>query len=651
MEHNLTEKQVRYSEMIHASGNDLLTLINDILDLSKIEAGKVTLDIEAVSFSDIKGEVSRVFQHIADEKRIPFVIDLAPNLPATIPTDRKRLLQVLKNLLSNAFKFTERGEVQISMQLIAPRKGHPAKVAFSVSDTGIGIPPDKQQIIFEAFQQVEGGTARKYGGTGLGLSISREITRLLQGELRLTQSEAGVGSTFVLTLPYSPPLQGRGEGVNPPTVTPTHPTETDLELPKQATYPSPRQAAPAPGVTDDRNALAKTDRVVLIVEDDPKFAEILLETAREKGFKGVVATTGNMALSLVSTYPPDAITLDIHLPDINGWSVLDRLKINPLTSHIPVHVISVDEAEHDSLTHGAIGFQAKPVTKEGLDAAFAKIGQAVNGPIRQLLVVEDVEIEREAIVSLIGNGDVQVTAVATGEEALEALRSRPFDAMVLDLRLPGMSGLDLLRTLHGDPNLATLPVIIYTAKDLSPEETRELAGLAETTVLKSAKSQERLLAETTLFLHRVIKKLAPEKRKILTSLYETDTALAGRTVLLVDDDIRNIFALTGLLERNQMRVLSAENGASALTTLAAHPEIEVVLMDIMMPIMDGYETIRRIRANPEKAALPIIAVTAKAMKGDREACIVAGANDYLAKPIDSDQLVSLLRIWTYKKRG
>jgi CheY-like chemotaxis protein len=591
----------------------------------------------------------RVFQHIADEKRVSLMIDLAQNLPVAIPTDRQRLLQVLKNLLSNAFKFTERGEVRLSMNPIAPQKGYPARVAFTVSDTGIGIPSDKRQLIFEAFQQVEGGTARKYGGTGLGLSISREITRMLNGELRLTQSEQGVGSTFVLTLPLSGPSGGGGGGWVTPTVTPAIPTGTDVELPVQATYPSSAKTVLMPKVADDRDTLAQTDRVVLIVEDDPKFAEILLETARQKGFKGVVATSGNMALSLVSVYPPNAITLDIHLPDINGWTVLDRLKINPLTRHIPVHILSIDEAEHDSLAHGAIGFHMKPVTKEGLDAAFANIGKAMSHPIRELLVVEDVAVEREAIVSLIGNGDLHVTAVASGEEALDLLRSRPFDAIVLDLRLPGMSGLDLLRALQSDPNLAALPVIVYTGKDLSPDEERELAHLAETTILKSARSHERLLAETTLFLHRVVKNLPPEKRKILQSVYETDTALSGRTVLVVDDDIRNIFALTGLLERHQMRVLTAEDGASALTTLAAHPEIDVTLMDIMMPVMDGYETIRRIRANPAAATLPIIAVTAKAMKGDREACIAAGASDYLAKPIDPDQLVSLLRIWTYKR--
>ncbi|HEX8151599.1 MAG TPA: response regulator, partial [Thermoanaerobaculia bacterium] len=671
---NLTDKQVDFARTIHSSGQDLLTLINDILDLSKIESGMMSISLSDFSFNELRDLMERTFRQIANDKTLDFTIDAAPGLPAAIHTDPTRLQQVLKNLLGNAFKFTEKGGVTLRVEPAAGgwTPGHEVLdrannvIAFSVSDTGIGIPEDKQRIIFEAFQQADASTTRKFGGTGLGLSISREIARLLGGEIRVS-SEPGVGSTFTLYLPQSYVAQaGRREGrdgreeVSEAIVTP-HPSADWTPEPRRARGPvteetSMRGAHPEEPVVvieeqvpDDRDSIHEGDRRVLIIEDDVNFARILLDTIREKGFKGLVATRGETGLQLAKRFRPDAITLDIQLPDMEGWTVLDRLKHERVTRHIPVHIISGDEETARGLRLGAFAQMQKPVTKEGLDEAFAKIQGFVERPNKSLLVIEDNDAQRQAIVELIGEGDVEITAVGSGEEALNLLRERRFDCMVLDLGLPDMSGFDFINRMKNDLGVQDIPIVVYTGRELSRKEESDLKRMADAIIVKDVRSPDRLLDETALFLHRVEANLPEQKRKMLEQLHESDPVLAGRTALIVDDDMRNIYALTSLLERHKMKVLYAESGAEGIDMLHKHhSDIDVVLMDVMMPEMDGYEAMRRIRANAALANLPIIAITAKAMKGDREKCMEAGASDYITKPIDAQQLVSLLRVWLYR---
>ena len=668
-EKNLTEKQVKFARTIRDAGGDLLSLINDILDLSKIEYGTTTLDVGVVVLADVAEVTERNFRHVADQKKLEYDVETATDVPPAIQTDRKRLEQVLKNLLSNAFKFTEKGKVELKMSLASSGWSDDHKhlnrakgvIAFSVSDTGIGIQADKRRIIFEAFQQADGGTARKYGGTGLGLAISREIAILLGGELRLTASQVGIGSTFTLYLPlnYQPPQTAKPEpdiapagrvpsrGETPPKRT----TPGQGIRPKTPTKPLSQSQIANPDLQaakDDRDHLAPGDKVVLIIEDDPKFAAVLLETAHEKGFKGVTCASGEHALELARRHVFSAITLDIRLPDIDGWTVLDRLKLDPNTRHIPVHVISVEIDTRYGLEHGAISCITKPITKEALDGAFDRIVTFIEQRVRHLLVVEDNDDERQSIVDLIGNGDVVVTAVGTGAEALKALAAEHFDCMVLDLILPDISGFTVLEEMKKRPELCQMPVVINTAKELTRKEEAQLRLMSETIVVKGVHSPERLLDETALFLHRVTGNLPEGKRQILNKLHTSDAVLEGKTVLAVDDDVRNLFALTTVLEAHRMKLVTAENGRDALTLLEQTPDVKVILMDIMMPEMDGYETMKEIRKQAKFKSLPIIALTAKAMKGDREKCIQAGANDYLAKPVDSDQLLALLRVWLYR---
>jgi CheY-like chemotaxis protein/signal transduction histidine kinase/HAMP domain-containing protein len=658
---NLDEKQVEFARTIHGSGNDLLTLINDILDLSKIESGTVTADIEDVQFGDVRDFCERTFRQVAESKKLRYGVELAPELPPCIRTDARRLQQVLKNLLSNAFKFTDQGDVDLRM--FVARGGwstdhevlNRAKqvVALAVSDTGIGIPPEKQKVIFEAFQQADAGTSRKYGGTGLGLAISRELAILLGGEIRLT-SEPTKGSTFTFYLPVS---QGtdRNQGIKESRsrADPSNPRILESSNPAQRTARVARTAGPAAlmadeAVADDRATIRPGDQVLLIIEDDPVFARLLLDTARAKGFRGIVAGRGEEGLAMVQQYKPTAITLDIVLPDTDGWSVLDRLKLNPETRHIPVQIISVEEDREHGLKHGAFAYVTKPATHEDLDGAVNRIKEFVSKGSRQLLVVEDDAADRKAIVELIGNGDVAITAVGTAAEARAALKSGRFDCMVLDLMLPDVSGFQVLEEIQKDPRLADMPVVIYTAKQLTGREEARLKQLAERVILKTADSPERLLDETALFLHRAIASLPDAKRRMVEKLYSSDTVLSGKEVLIVDDDMRNIFALTSLLERHDMKVRSAETGQQAIETLRANPGTHVVLMDIMIPGMDGLDTTRAIRKLPQFKALPIIALTAKAMQGDREKCIEAGCSDYVAKPVNTPQLLSLLRVWLRK---
>ncbi|MES1205982.1 MAG: response regulator, partial [Pseudomonadota bacterium] len=668
-EGNLTDRQIEFARTMNQSGVDLLSLINEILDLAKIESGTMAVDVASVAFADLKEYVERSFRHVAEEKGVAFSVEVDEDLAASITTDDMRLRQVVRNLLSNALKFTEKGSVKLRMFNVATAEWsvdnqtlNEAKrvVGISVSDTGIGIPKEKQKIIFEAFQQADGGTSRKYGGTGLGLSISREIASLLGGEIHL-HSAPGVGSTFTLYLPdiyasrhrtgtFAGPVNRERLGIEAGHAPAARGVGAGAGAGDEVAVDGGRVAmlAAAAGLSDDRHAIQPGDRVLLMIEDDESFGRTLLSFARDRGFRGVVASGGAQGLELSRALSPDAITLDLRLPDMDGWVVLDQLKHDSRTRHIPVHVISASDEEKRGLENGAIAFLQKPAEHHTLEAALARIETFLERRVKQLLVVEDDETQRKSIVELIGNHDVHTTAVDSGEAALKALDAQPFDCMVLDLKLPGMSGVELLKSVKHRPAGRRLPIIVYTGKELTREEEREVQLLAQTIIVKDVRSPERLLDETALFLHRVEAKLPAPSREMLRRLTATDPALEGRRVLLVDDDARNLFAITTILEQHEMKVTYAEDGRQALDKLAADDKIEVVLMDIMMPEMDGYEATRRIRAQPQYAKLPVIALTAKAMKGDRGKCIEAGASDYITKPIDPDQLVSLLRVWLYQ---
>ncbi|MEA5603784.1 response regulator [Nostoc sp. UHCC 0252] len=652
---NLTDKQVEYSRTIYSAGTDLLELINDILDLAKIESGTMSLNIEQITFADLEISLEQTFRQLAHNKELSFSIELDDKLPPTIYNDSKRLQQVLKNLLANAFKFTEQGSVnlKISMSSDAAEVDNPM-IAFAVSDTGVGIPPEKQKIIFEAFQQADGTTSRKYGGTGLGLSISRELAQLLGGRIELV-SQPEQGSIFTLYLPRRQEKNSK----NPFTLTQPTTIRKPLaikEVPLIEKETVTADTSPtakvlntlAQEIPDDREIIKPGDRVLLIIEDDDKFARILLDMARQQGFKTIVALHSKQGLALAQQFKPNAIMLDIHMPEMDGWTVLDRLKHKPDTRHIPVHILSVDERQQRGLQLGAITYLQKPVSPEALTQVLTDIKGFIERQVRNLLIVEDDPVQAQSIIELIGNGDVHSTAVGTGAEALSILRSHHFDCMVLDLGLPDMSGFALIEQIKQEPKLLKLPIIVYTGKELSRQEETQLRGLAETIIIKNVRSPERLLDETALFLHRVQANLPQPKRQMLEQLHHNDPVLANRTILIVDDDLRNIFALTSFLESYQMQVLFAENGRDGIEMLQTNPDINIVLMDIMMPEMDGYETTRAIRQQQQFRSLPIIALTAKAMPGDREKCIEAGASDYITKPVDTEQLLSLLRVWLYR---
>ncbi|MBD2073659.1 HAMP domain-containing protein [Phormidium sp. FACHB-592] len=675
-EGNLTAKQVEYARTIHASGGDLLTLINDILDLAKIESGTMSVDIDQTLFTDLRNHMERTFRQIAQTKRLDFHIHLNEHLPRLMYTDSKRLQQVLKNLLANAFKFTEQGEVSLQISVATHGWSRDQKqlnqaetvIAFAVCDTGVGIPAAKQRVIFEAFQQADGTTSRKYGGTGLGLSISREIAQLLGGEIKL-QSEAGQGSTFTLYLPLSytstdahsgdllddrhPTQGGTFKAQTTGLLSPSRQTAQRLTNSERRTSLQEEEAIVAsllsePAIDDDRDTIQPDDQVLLIIEDDLAFAQILLDMARQQGFKGLVAARSDVGLAMAQELKPAAIMLDVRLPFMTGWAVLDRLKHNPATRHIPVHMMSVEEGQKRSLQLGAIAFIQKPASSEALSKALNDIKGFIERPVKHLLIVEDDETQRHSIVELIGNSDVRSTAVGTGAEALEALKTGHFDCLVLDLGLPDIAGFALIEQIKQEPGLQRLPIIVYTGKELTAQEETELRRISDTIIVKDVRSPERLLDETALFLHRVHENLPAPQRLMLEQLQQVDPALVGKTVLIVDDDVRNIFALTSMLERYQIRTTYAENGRDGITLLQNTPDLDLVLMDVMMPDMDGYETMRAIRQLEQFRTLPIIALTAKAMKGDREKCIEAGASDYITKPVDMEQLLSLLRVWLYE---
>jgi HAMP domain-containing protein/CheY-like chemotaxis protein len=641
---NLTNKQVEFARTIHGAGTDLLNLISDILDLSKIESGTVSVDAEEVYFSNLLERIARPFRHEAENRRLRFDVEISPNLDRSIITDSKRLQQVLKNLLSNAFKFTAEGGVKLTVSPAAsgwnvdhPTLRHaPSVVAFEVADTGIGIPPEKQRIIFEAFQQADAGTSRKYGGTGLGLAISRELANLLGGEIQL-RSTPGIGSKFTLYLPITY-LGGAGAK------TPAAPAEA---APPSAAALRPAERQPEP-ILDDRDSLEAGDSVLLIVEDDQHYARIMMAAAKEKGFKVLVAHRGADALALVRDHEPTAISLDIFLPDMLGWTILSQLKQNPSTRHIPVQIVTLDEDRHHGLARGAFAFVKKPTTPEGLGSAFNRIKGYADSPRKRLLLVEDDEAERQSVQALLGHEDIEITVAETGSAALEILRENPVDCVVLDLKLPDMSGFEILERIRDDAALQDIPVVVFTGRELSSDEDARLRTMARSVVVKGVESPERLLDETALFLHRVVAGLPPEKQRMLERLHSSDEDLMHRTVLLVDDDARNIFALSSVLERRGMEVLTATTGSEAIAILNVRADVAIVLMDIMMPGMDGYETIQAIRAKPGIRRLPILALTAKAMKGDREKCLEAGASDYLAKPVNVEQLLSALRMWLHR---
>jgi HAMP domain-containing protein/CheY-like chemotaxis protein/signal transduction histidine kinase len=639
---NLMPKQVDFARTIHGAGTDLLNLISDILDLSKIESGTVTVDAQEVLLNNLIEATARPFRHEADNRQLAFDAEIDPNLGRTITTDSKRLQQVLKNLLSNAFKFTETGSVRLKVSAAVggwsadhTLLNQSAVVAFEVSDSGIGIPLEKQRIIFEAFQQADASTSRKYGGTGLGLAISRELANLLGGEIQL-RSTPGKGSTFTLYLP----LKYAG------------PTTAIRVVPDAPALVEKNDYAPAERaieqIPDDRLDIVPGDSILLIVEDDPHYARVILDLARDRGFKVLVAMRGIDALELAKQFQPTAVSLDVFLPDMLGWTVLSQLKQNPLTRHIPVQIITLDEDRQHALARGAFSFVTKPTTTEGVEAAIARIKEYARPRRKRLLVVEDNPAEQMSIRELLSYDDIEIDTAGTGSTALSSLREQQYDCVVLDLRLPDMTGFEVLEEIKRDNSLSDVPVVVFTGRELSAEEDAQLHTMARSIVVKGVESPERLLDETALFLHRVVTDLPPEKQRMLERLNSSDEDLVGRTVLLVDDDARNIFALSSVLERRGMNVLTATTGKEAIEMVEKTPELAIVLMDIMMPEMDGYQTMGVIRENPAYRRLPIIALTAKAMKGDREKCLEAGASDYLAKPVNTEQLLSALRMWLHR---
>jgi HAMP domain-containing protein/CheY-like chemotaxis protein/signal transduction histidine kinase len=646
-EGNLSHKQVEFARTIHGAGTDLLNLISDILDLSKIESGTVSVDAEEVYFSNLLDMIGRPFRHEAENRRLQFEIAISPDLDRSIITDSKRLQQVLKNLLSNAFKFTAEGGVKLTVSRAesgwnadhAILKHAPSVVSFEVSDTGIGIPPEKQRIIFEAFQQADAGTSRKYGGTGLGLAISRELANLLGGEIQL-RSTPGTGSSFTLYLPltYLGGASARAGVSGAGTPAASGGAIAQMRLAER----------PPEAIIDDRNNLAPHDSVVLIVEDDPHYSRVMVDLAKDEGFKVLVAHRGADALALARAHHPSAISLDIFLPDMLGWTVLSQLKQDPTTRHIPVQIVTLDEDRHHGLSRGAFSFVQKPTTTEGLENAFARIKGYAKSRRKRLLLVEDDAAERSSVTELLDSDDIEIMAADSGESALLQLRDNAIDCVVLDLKLPDMSGFEVLERIRDDASLRDIPVVVFTGRELLPDEDAKLHTMARSVVVKGVESPERLLDETALFLHRVVADLPPAKQRMLERLHSSDEHLMRRTVLLVDDDARNIFALSSVLERRGMEVLTATTGVEAIAVLGARPDVAIVLMDIMMPGMDGYETIQVIRTDPAHRRLPILALTAKAMKGDREKCLEAGASDYLAKPVNIQQLMSALRMWLHR---
>ncbi|SDI76088.1 Signal transduction histidine kinase [Pseudomonas flavescens] len=635
---NLDAEQVKFADSIYSAGNDLLNLINDILDISKVEAGKLDLRPENANVVRLAESLESTFQPLAGEKHLGFNVQVAEDVPRSLYTDRLRVEQILKNLLSNAIKFTEQGSVSLSVSRVDEG------VAFAVRDSGIGIQADQQAYIFEAFRQADGTTNRRFGGTGLGLSISRDLAVLLGGSISVS-SVPDEGSVFTLVLPLSySPLEQEDEAA-------------PAELAVVARSFTPRAPEPVkhvvaentiPSFPDDRGMSVLGGRSVLVIEDEPQFAHILYDLAHELDYRCLVAHCAEDGLNLATTHHPDAILLDMRLPDISGLSVLQRLKENPGTRHIPVHVISVEDMAEAALHMGAVGYALKPATRDQLKGVFSKLEARLTQKMRRVLVVEDDKLQRDSIARLIGDDDIEIVAVEFGEQALEQLRHHIFDCMIIDLKLPDMQGDELLSRMGSENIRSFPPVIVYTGRNLTRAEEAELLKYSRSIIIKGARSPERLLDEVTLFLHMVESELSSERQSMLKTARSRDRVFEGRRILVVDDDVRNIFALTSALEQKGAQVEVARNGREAIDKLEAVGDIDLLLMDVMMPEMDGYEATRRIRENPRWRKLPIIAVTAKAMKDDQDLCMKAGANDYLAKPIDLDRLFSLIRVWLPK---
>ncbi len=650
---NLEKKQIDFAQTINSSGTDLLGLINEILDLSKIESGKMIINIEDVSLTQLPSYIQQNLQHLAEEKNLYLKVELEKGLPEKITTDRQRVEQVVKNLMSNAIKFTGEGGITVNIQrpsasVDLSRSGleHKKAIAISVSDTGLGIPEDKQKLIFEAFQQADGTTSRKFGGTGLGLSISREIVKILGGEIHL-QSETGKGSTFTLYLPESVSAE-EVDGIAEIAKTPE---ETAVETKKEIVEKKPvpkKEKISVETIRDDRHDITADDKLILVVEDNLKFAKILFDFTREKGFKCLIAGDGEAGLQMATQYLPSAVILDVGLPRMDGWTVMERLKNNAETRHIPVYFISGQDKKIEAMKMGAIGYLTKPVNAEDINTAFSKIEDTVSKDIKKLLVVEDDETMRNSIMELIGNEDVTITSTGKGGDALKFLHKEDFDCMVLDLGLSDISGFDLLKKISTDDKISDIPIIIYTGKELTKKEETGLHKYAKSIIVKGAKSPDRLLDEVSLFLHRVESDLPEEQKTNQKMHHDKEEVFKDKKILIADDDVRNIFALSSILEEKEIQLATAENGIEALDALKKDPKIDLVLMDIMMPEMDGYEAMGEIRKQKQFKKLPLIALTAKAMKGDRQKCIDAGANDYLSKPVEVEKLLSLLRVWLYK---
>jgi HAMP domain-containing protein/signal transduction histidine kinase/DNA-binding response OmpR family regulator len=665
-EGNLSEKQVRYAKTIHSCGDDLIQLINDILDLSKIESGYISTDFINVRFNEITSFVETTFKHVSENKNLKFNIEMDQRLPDTLETDVQRLNQILKNLLSNAFKFTDKGGVQLRIyeaqknwkQTNTNLDKAKKVVAFEIKDTGIGISKDKQNIIFEAFQQAEGSTSRKYGGTGLGLSISRGLADLLGGSIEL-ESEMGYGSTFTLYLPidYNPNMVKK-EKQSSLTISEYKLTEGGDDIAIQS-VPTIKVAEAKEmdvlneiinEVGDDRNNIVATDKVLLVVEDDVRFAKIMIEKAHEMNLKVVVATGFGNVFELTNKYNPIAVTLDVKLPDASGWRILDLFKNDINFRHIPVHLISGEENRLLAMQRGARSFNLKPLKSEALGVLFEDIVSYHGYRPKNVLLVEDNELDSSLIAKMLDTGDdiIKIDIAPTGNEALEILKEKSYDCLVVDYMLPDIGGMDFVMKVNDLKKVKMSPVIIYSAKDFSPKEKTQLKQYANRILLKDVNSVDLLLEEVVMHLHINHKDLQPEKQMIVENLRSREDVLANKSVLVVDDDVRNLFALTTAFERYNINAITAESGQEAINILAENNNIDMVLMDIMMPEMDGYETTQKIRREHKNSSLPIIAVTAKAMKGDREKCIEAGASDYITKPVKIDQLLSLMRVWLYK---
>jgi len=634
-EGNLTPEQIKFAQSIYAAGNDLLELINDILDISKVEAGKLEMRADNVALRKFFESMEDLFRPLASEKGIDFSIELAADLPQTLFVDQKRLAQILKNLLSNAIKFTDRsGRVALTVHKYSAQE-----IAIVVKDSGIGIKEEYQQEIFEAFRQGDGATNRKYGGTGLGLSISRELARLLGGSIKV-RSEPGKGSEFTLVIPCVyrdvTPILPRREST-PPAI-----------AARDSSAGGPGEQAPRfepPPFADDREHLSNAARTILIIEDEPQFAEILYDLARQQRFNCLVASGADQGFDTALRYLPSAILLDMKLPDHSGLTVLERLKSNPKTRHIPVHIISVEDYSEVALLLGAVGYLTKPVSRDALKTTLVKLEERLDQKLKRVLVVEDDAVQRASIEQLIDADDIEIVGVERGDLALQMLKEKVFDCMITDLLLPDMSGAELLRRMTSEAVLSYPPIIVYTGRSLSAAEEAELLSYSRSIIIKGARSPERLLDEVMLFLHKVEADLPADQQRMLHAVRSRERVFEGRKILVADDDVRNIFALTSVLEQKGARVEVSRNGREALEKLQLGCDIDLVLMDIMMPEMDGYEAIQKIRADPRFLKLPIIAVTAKAMRDDHERCLRAGANDYLAKPIDIDRLLSLVRVW------